>query len=511
MIAAELASPKSSLAGAEALEAHLPPRRPRQRPAARRRGELPEGEEFHAARDCAAIRPCASRAVSVHSRLSPRAKTSALHALPPPLALLLSLASLGATAPASTVTVERSPEGKFTLLRDGKPYFIKGAGGQSHLDTLVACGGNTIRTWGIDALEEKVDGKPLLDRAQELGLTVTVGLWVQHERHGFDYGDEHKVAEQREAIRQAVHKYKDHPAVLMWGLGNEMEGPASDGRNARIWQELNTLAAIVKKEDPNHPVMTAIASAAESKVKGVVAYYPNLDILGINAYAGASGTGPAIKHAGWNKAFILTEFGTPGHWEVPKTAWGAPIEPSSWEKAASYYATQKGLLEAAPDTCLGSFAFRLGTQAGSHLELVRHVSRDRRKAPERRWHLARLDRPLARQPQPQDRQLHSSPPRTTSSAAGKETTAAVEATDAENDPLTYEWAVFAESTDVKVGGDKEAAPPSFPSASSASPAPPRKSRRPAKPGAYRLFVTVRDGHGGASRDNIPFLVTPEAR
>ena len=31
-------------------------------------------------------------------------------------------------------------------------------------------------------------------------------------------------------------------------------------------------------------------------------------------------------------------------------------------------------------------------------------------------------------------------------------------------------------------------------------------KTPEKPGAYRLFVIVRDGHGGASADNVPFRV-----
>lgn len=415
--------------------------------------------------------------------------------------------TLAPPLPASVVTVARSPEGKFTLLRDGHPFFINGAGGQTHLDELVACGGNAIRTWGIDALDQKVDGKPLLDRAHELGLAVTVGIWLQHERHGFSYADERAVTAQREAVRLAVRKYKDHPALLLWGLGNEMEGPTSDGSNAKVWEELNTLAAIVKQEDPSHPVMTAIAGAAESKVKAVVAHYPNLDILGINAYAGASGTGPALKRLGWTKAFILTEFGTPGHWEVGKTAWGAPIEPSSWEKAASYYSTQKGLVEAAPDTCLGSFAFVWGhkqevtsswygmfLETGEKLPSVDGISR----AWTGQW-------PANRSPKIASFKF---PLTDGKIPAGHEATATVEAVDAENDPLHYEWAVFAESTDVKVGGDQEKAPPMIAGCIAGQPTTTATVKAPAKPGAYRLFVTVRDGKGGASRDNIPFLVTP---
>ena len=405
------------------------------------------------------------------------------------------------------MVVSQSAEGQYTLLRNGKPFFINGGGGQRHLDVLVACGGNSIRTWGAGALDEMVDGKPLLDRAQELGIAVTVGIWIGHERHGFDYGNAAKVAEQREAVRQTVRKYKNPPAVLLWGLGNEMEGPMSTGDNPRIWEELNTLAGIVKEEDPNHPVMTAIASAAETKVKGIVAHYPNLDILGINAYAGASGTGPAVKRSGWTKPFILTEFGTPGHWEVAKTAWGAPIEPSSWEKAASYYATQTGLIEAAPKTCLGSYAFVWGQkqevtstwygmflESGEKLPSVDGISR----AWTGKW-------PANRSPKIASFKF---PLKDGKIGAGQEALATVAASDFENDPLQYEWAVFAESKDVKVGGDKESTPPAFPECITGKPGAEATVKAPGKPGAYRLFVTVRDGHGGASRDNIPFLVTP---
>ena len=40
---------------------------------------------------------------------------------------------------------DASANGQFELLRDGKPYFIQGAGGQDSLPLLVECGGNSIR------------------------------------------------------------------------------------------------------------------------------------------------------------------------------------------------------------------------------------------------------------------------------------------------------------------------------------------------------------------------------
>jgi len=423
-----------------------------------------------------------------------------------PAALWASVTS-SLLAAGSVVTIAKSSGGNLTLLRNGKPFFINGAGGAQRLAMLASLGGNSIRTWGIEQLDQPVEGKPLLDRAQELGLAVTAGIWVQHERHGFDYSDQAALARQRETVRAAVRKFKDHPALLIWGLGNEMEGPASDGRDTRIWKELNVLAGIVKHEDPHHPVMTVIASAAPTKVKGILEYYPNIDILGVNAYSGASGVGRAVKSAGWRKPFILTEFGPQGAWEVGKTHWGAPIEPSSRDKAGSYYATETGVVADSKDICFGSYVFLWGQKqevtstwygmflkSGEKLPTVDAIVR----AWTGKWPPNRCPKILT----------FASPLRESSIAAGATTTAEVKAEDPEGDPLQYQWTVTAESTDIKTGGDKESEPPSFPECIVSSSQGTAKIKTPSKPGSYRLFVTVRDGKGNASVDNTPFLVTP---
>ena len=50
----------------------------------------------------------------------------------------------------------------------------------------------SIRTWGTDNVQE------VLDEAHEKGIMVMMGLWVQHERHGFDYNNEARVKSQLE-------------------------------------------------------------------------------------------------------------------------------------------------------------------------------------------------------------------------------------------------------------------------------------------------------------------------
>ena len=165
-----------------------------------------------------------------------------------------------------------------------------------YLETLKEAGGNSLRTWGEDDLE------PLLDRAHELGLTVTIGIWLGQERQGFNYADAGAVRREVEKARGFFRRYRRHPALLMWGLGNEMEG---SGDNPVIWRTVNEIARVAKSEDPDHPTMTVIAEAGGRKIPQFLSLCPDVDVLGINSYAGLptlpkrlaeAGHGPTLCH-----------------------------------------------------------------------------------------------------------------------------------------------------------------------------------------------------------------------
>ena len=104
-----------------------------------------------------------------------------------------------ASGQAVPVEVVETGEGQWQLFRDGEPYFIKGAGGDGPKDMLAAAGANTFRTWGVGP---KLGAQ--FDEAQALGLTVVVGHWLGHPRHGFDYNDLDMVAEQFERVRRVA-------------------------------------------------------------------------------------------------------------------------------------------------------------------------------------------------------------------------------------------------------------------------------------------------------------------
>ena len=286
---------------------------------------------------------------------------SSLAGLPAAAAVCIALVTGRVEAAGSVVRIEGDATTGFRLVRDGRPFRIHGAAGGDHLDVLAACGGNALRTWDAESAGRVVDGESLLDRAHRLGIAVTVGLWLGHERHGFRYDDPDQIARQREEVTAAVRRLKAHPAVLTWGLGNEMEGPTDRGADERVWREVNHLAGLIKEIDPDHPVMTVVANVNEDKVAAILRHAPAVDILGINAYAGAAGVGAAAVRMGWSKPYCVTEYGLPGPWETSQTEWKAPIEPTSREKAASYFVATRDIL-ADEQRCLGSYAFLWGSK-----------------------------------------------------------------------------------------------------------------------------------------------------
>jgi hypothetical protein len=409
--------------------------------------------------------------------------------------------SVPAKASPVPVELQQTAEG-WQLLRGGEPYFVRGAGGQASLEQLVTAGGNSIRTWGADDIDA------LLDRAHALGLSVTVGIWLGHERHGFDYGDPAQVSAQMERAREAVLRYKDHPAVLLWGIGNEMEGFA-EGDDPRIWKAVNDIAAMVKRIDPHHPTMTVTAEIGGARVKSIKEHCPAVDIHGINSYGGAPSLVERYRKAGGTKPIILTEFGPPGVWEVGKNEWGSAAEPTSTEKARFYRKSYDGAVLAAPGLTLGSYAFAWGHKVeatatwygmflpdGSMLGAVDAMTEAWSGKP-----------PANRAPEVRSFEVVGSPKR----QPGDIVVVKGDFTDPEGAQLKTEWVLRRESQDYAAGGDYRRLPREMKGAIVESSASSARVRMPEYPGPYRLFVSVFDSGGSAATASVPLLVEGEWR
>ncbi len=436
-------------------------------------------------------------------------KTANTRSLPtrPTLVSLLLAAAAAVPSGGGEVRVVGDPTSGFQLLRDGAPFVIRGAGGTTGIDTLAACGGNAIRTWDAAAAERIENGRSLLDAAHAHGIAVMVGLWLGHERHGFDYGDSAQVEAQRREVEAAVTRLRRHPAVLAWGLGNEMEGPGGSGDSPAIWREVGELARRIKQIDPDHPVMPVVANVNPAKLAAIREHAAAIDVLGVNAYADAGRIGAKLRAAAWDKPYCITEFGVPGPWESAHTDWNAPIEPSSREKAALTYVTWQRIMEDR-EHCLGSFAFLWGSKQEATESWFGVLLPSGEKTP-RADALARAwtgDWPRDRAPILEEATIplagrHVEP--------GQRFEIQVRYRDPEGSPLAHRWAVRTESDDRREGGDAERAPPDIPGTVAADGSSGRATvTAPDRPGSYRLFVTVFDGHGSASTDNWTFHVDP---
>ncbi|WP_422103796.1 glycoside hydrolase family 2 TIM barrel-domain containing protein [Winogradskyella sp.] len=266
----------------------------------------------------------------------------------------------------SQTTVEKI-EGHWTLNIDGEPFDIKGAtfgydndvaNYDRYFEDLKFLGVNTIRTWATG------DHAPqLLDAAEKHGMKVMMGIWMRHGRPGmedddsFDYLTDIKGME--EMYNNAISKveaYKNHPAVLTWGVGNEVYlNIATDEEKMAYSKLLERICSKIKELDPNHPI-----TSVEAWTFGMdwwQKHVPSIDIYGLNCYGpGANLLQEELEKRQIDKPYIITEFGVIGEWDVQTDKNGVKIEPLDKEK---YHAIASGYRNwiANKSSCLGVYMF----------------------------------------------------------------------------------------------------------------------------------------------------------
>jgi hypothetical protein len=110
---------------------------------------------------------------------------------------------------------------------------------------------NTLVGW-----DEREFDDLTLDKAQQYGLGV---VWPYNLPPDGDYADPAYCAAQRERALRFVARYAGHPALRMWGLGNEVlhDMPEQDyaARAQAFAACYADLVAAVHAADPNHPII----------------------------------------------------------------------------------------------------------------------------------------------------------------------------------------------------------------------------------------------------------------
>lgn len=413
--------------------------------------------------------------------------------------MLIFVAAATAVGDPSVVKIEKTGN-QFTLIRNGEPYFIKGAGGGAHMDALVAAGGNSIRTWNRS--------KETLDRAQEKGLTVCMGLRMEKPRHGADYTNEEMLKKQQDQICKQVDELKDHPALLLWGIGNEVEHQAGPEDCKLVWQEIEKIAQKIKSIDSNHPVITVIAGAGP-KLQDIKRLCPTLDAIGINSYRTLPQVPEQIEKFGWDKPYVITEFGPRGWWEAEKTEWGLPIEDTSTEKSQFYYEVYKAGIDQQPN-CLGSYVFLWGNKQekthtwfclflpdGTPTEMIDTMTL-----------LWTGNWPVNRAPKIGSKEIFATDGKAPNIyKPADKIQFKVDAEDPDGDPIAVKWDLRRDESDnPATGGDWEQRVPPIEDTILSSEADRAVIQMPQEPGNYRIFVYAADPSGKSATANLPIKV-----
>ncbi|MDT0390927.1 discoidin domain-containing protein [Streptomyces dubilierae] len=258
--------------------------------------------------------------------------------------------STDGTPPATGAVEVTGSQGNWQLTVGGQPYTVKGltwgpaiADAPKYLPDVKSMGVNTIRTWGTDG-----GTKPLLDSAAANGLKVVNGFWLQPGGGPGSGGCVNYVTDTAykntmlTEFTQWVEAYRNHPATLMWNVGNESvlglqncySGAELEAQRNAYTGFVNDVAKKIHSIDPDHPVTSTDAWT------GAWPYYqrnaPDLDLYSMNSYGDVCGVREDWEQGGYTKPYLITEGGPAGEWEVPDDANGVPDEPTDVQKAEGY-------------------------------------------------------------------------------------------------------------------------------------------------------------------------------
>jgi len=239
-----------------------------------------------------------------------------------------------ARPPRSSVTIETLDEGVFRYLVDGEPQvFIgmgynpiyrdlsdeeRGANYDRDFRTLCKAGVNHILGWDADkGYEQDKFDEVTLDHAQKYGVGVVMPFYLPGDG---DYTDEDFEQGLLDQAVVKVARFRDHPALRLWGIGNEvlenLPGPEMREAFGRFYLRL---ADLVHSLDPNHPVI--YREAEDFFVPEISDALRSSDperpwlLYGMNIYTGElDRLLQEWPENGLNRPLIVTEFGADPDW-----------------------------------------------------------------------------------------------------------------------------------------------------------------------------------------------------
>lgn len=254
------------------------------------------------------------------------------------------------------VFISRTANG-FELIRNGNPFRIKGASGYGRIRELAAYGGNTLRVY------DTVNLGVVLDEAEQHGISIIADIPIlPFDKHFNYYRDTSENSKLRSAVRELVKRHRNHPALLFWNLGNEVEYPLVFSENDFI-RTFNELIDLIHKEDPDHPVSTTVTFPSKREILSMRYHSPELDLIGFNVFGNIKNLDRELSRIEILLGpfpFYVSEWGHDGPWEAQSTNWAAPIEPTSTKKMEQLGERYQLLMTQTKANNLGTLAFYWG-------------------------------------------------------------------------------------------------------------------------------------------------------
>jgi hypothetical protein len=239
-------------------------------------------------------------------------------------------------------------------------FRIKGVCGESDLERLAKLGVNTVRGYTLD---EPAVMRAKLDKIHSLGMKKIVSEWMPHqgknknnEGHFWDFDYNEKGDAMVTDLIRRIESIGDHPAILMWGLGNEVH------LDEPYLRTVNRMSVEIHKRFPHHITSLTMINARPDSIAAIKRLAPDLDVLGVQCYSRGAVRG-GIKQTAelWGKPFYMSEFNTNGPWNFKKTAWDVALDEPVSRKVSDLKDCYAAINES--PLCLGSTIFVWGHYA----------------------------------------------------------------------------------------------------------------------------------------------------
>jgi cellulose synthase (UDP-forming) len=278
--------------------------------------------------------------------------------------------------PANATAVKGEP-GNFSLMVNGKPFYIKGVAYnpahdwrdgnvpltrkqlESDFTKIKAMGANTIRRYHPGVYDRNI-----------LNIAEEYGFWFDPKIDFFT--DSVKMKKYINEVESTVEEYRDHPAVLGWSVGNETWGLLKHKYGqpylAKVRNEyvkfIEYLAQRIHAIDPGRPVLTVMEHSWQlpSEVAAFRKGAPSVDIIGVNSYyeEQIGKLYDIIHQFDTLRPYIVSEFGPKGYWNPEYSDMISDsilVEAADRDKAALYVKEWTDYVQKHKGWNVGGFAY----------------------------------------------------------------------------------------------------------------------------------------------------------